>query len=979
MVARRRVRRAFEVLALVVVFVATVVAVPSRAQAGSGTGSLGPLVRESRLAPAALPSGSTPVGTVAPSQRVSFEVVLAPSHKAELTALLAAQRDPTSPRYHRWLTPEEFSARFGPGPDALARVDAWLGQLGVHAARVSTFALRGSAPAATVESGLGVSLHSYARDGAHFYTADRAPLVPTGAAGDVAALLGLDTQARLLSALHPARAPGLPTGAGQPLDTKQSSAAGASAAVRQPSSSGGASPHIGGALAPRADGLTPCAAATSVATQSGSITPDQTGAQYQIGTLTAAGQNGTGSTVAVYELAPHVPNDVTTYEQCFGLANTVGTVTVDTGGSSDPGGTDEADSDIEEVATQAPGAQILSYEGPNTAQGAFDTWSAIVSQNRAAVISTSWGTCEPMAATDGELTADDTLFKQAAAQGQTVVAATGDSGSEGCYLQTGDTSLEATFPASDPSVTAVGGTSFQSGTTVAWNDCEGTATSACASHGGLAGGGGISQYAVRPSWQPADWEWSGSAYGCGTNCRNLPDVSANAGTPQVFFAGGGWGAFVGTSVASPVVAGLVSDTSTGCAAARLGDIAPTLYGLVAQNDYGSALTDVTTGDNDLTRTYTGTRFPTTTGYDAATGVGVPVAAGWSCSEVGSVSPSVGVAGEHVSVTGLGLEHATITFDGVPAQIVSETATSAMVIVPTTGVNGAAVSVHASGAWGSGTASGAFFFTATAPPPSPPPPPPAPQSGYDLVGSDGGVFVFPTGQAHGYYGSLPGLGVHVHDIVGMVPSPDDGGYFLVGSDGGVFAFGDAAFEGSLPGLGVRVHDVRGIVPTADDRGYFLVGSDGGVFAFGDAPYLGSLPGEGVAVGDVVGIAAAPGDVGYWVVEADGVVHAFGGAAAYGSLSNPTSPVSDIVATADGNGYWIVTQNGGVVPFGDAVFYGSLPFISTIPAEPVIGLVPTTGGYWLIGSDGGIFAFGAPFVGSLPSLGIAVDDIVGAVPN
>jgi len=40
----------------------------------------------------------------------------------------------------------------------------------------------------------------------------------------------------------------------------------------------------------------------------------------------------------------------------------------------------------------------------------------------------------------------------------------------------------------------------------------------------------------------------------------------------------------------------------------------------------------------------------------------------------------------------------------------------------------------------------------------------------------------------------------------------------------------------------------------------------------------------------------------------------------------------------------------------------------------------GGYWLIGSDGGIFAFGdAPFVGSLPGLGVSVTDVVGAVPT
>ena len=256
------------------------------------------------------------------------------------------------------------------------------------------------------------------------------------------------------------------------------------------------------------------------------------------------------------------------------------------------------------------------------------------------------------------------------------------------------------------------------------------------------------------------------------------------------------------------------------------------------------------------------------------------------------------------------------------------------------------------------------------------------SGYDLVGRDGGVFVFPEGESGRFFGSLPGLGVHVDDVTGMVPSPDDKGYFLVGRDGGVFSFGDAPYLGSLPGLHVSVHDVTGIVPTSDNRGYFLVGSDGGVFTFGDARFLGSLPGRGVHVDDVIGIAATPSDQGYWVVEANGTVYAFGDAIGFGSARATTSPVAGIAPTPDGDGYWIVTQGGGVYRFGDAGSFGSLTKLGVTPLRPVIGLVPTTDGqgYWLIGSDGGIFAFGdAPFVGALPGLGVHITDIVGAVPT
>ncbi|HLG67473.1 MAG TPA: IPT/TIG domain-containing protein [Acidimicrobiales bacterium] len=169
----------------------------------------------------------------------------------------------------------------------------------------------------------------------------------------------------------------------------------------------------------------------------------------------------------------------------------------------------------------------------------------------------------------------------------------------------------------------------------------------------------------------------------------------------------------------------------------------------------------------------------------------------------------------------------------------------------------------------------------------------PVNGYDMVGSDGGVFVFPPPNApgQGFFGSLPGLGIHVNDIVGIVATPSNKGYWLVSAAGAVYAFGDATYSGrvssppspivaiagnpsgtgywlvaangkvygfggaasfgDLPSLGVNVADIVGMVPTSDGKGYLLVGADGGLFAFGDAVFLGSLPGLGVHVSDVVG--------------------------------------------------------------------------------------------------------------------------------
>ncbi len=283
-------------------------------------------------------------------------------------------------------------------------------------------------------------------------------------------------------------------------------------------------------------------------------------------------------------------------------------------------------------------------------------------------------------------------------------------------------------------------------------------------------------------------------------------------------------------------------------------------------------------------------------------------------------------------------------------------------------------------------------------------------GVDLVGSDGGVFVFPTYQEEqaagggigqfgtvGFFGSLPGLGIAVNNVVGMVPTNDDQGYDLVGSDGGVFVFPTnqpRGFYGSLPALGIHVNNIVGMVPTATDNGYFLVGSDGGVFAFPPStPFSGSLPGLGIHVNDIVGIAPTADNNGYWLVSSAGTVYAIGDAVSYGDLGGTSStPIVGIASTSDSKGYWLVGKNGSVYNFGDASALGGLPQAGTsvnnivaIFARPnpnqVQYVFPTwTAGYDLIGSDGSIYEFpgGTASPDDLPAIGVSVNNVVGAVP-
>jgi hypothetical protein len=196
-------------------------------------------------------------------------------------------------------------------------------------------------------------------------------------------------------------------------------------------------------------------------------------------------------------------------------------------------------------------------------------------------------------------------------------------------------------------------------------------------------------------------------------------------------------------------------------------------------------------------------------------------------------------------------------------------------------------------------------------------------------------------------------------------PSGTGYWIVHPDGGVFSYGTAPFYGSVPGLGLRLDDIVGIAATPDGRGYWLVGRDGGVFSFGDAGFWGST-GAMKLNQPIVSIEAMPDGGGYWLVASDGGVFAFGSAGFYGSMgAHPLNkPIVGMAASPNGGGYWLVASDGGVFTFGDASFWGSTGSLNL--NAPIVGLTPTPkgAGYWLVAQDGGVFTFGnAPFAGSV----------------
>jgi hypothetical protein len=242
----------------------------------------------------------------------------------------------------------------------------------------------------------------------------------------------------------------------------------------------------------------------------------------------------------------------------------------------------------------------------------------------------------------------------------------------------------------------------------------------------------------------------------------------------------------------------------------------------------------------------------------------------------------------------------------------------------------------------------------------------PPPGYLLLSRDGQVFASGAAQA------LGGMTVNQSSgpAVSIAATPSGRGYWLVSANGTVAAFGDARFYGDLPALGKHVHDIVAIAATSDGKGYYLVGADGGFFTFGDATFHGSLPGIHVHVHDVVGMVASPGGAGYLLVGADGGVFNFGRARFYGSLPGIHRHVHDVRAilpSSTGTGYVLVGADGGAFVFGTGVrFLGSLPG-EGVRVDNVVGiaLTPDNGGYWMAGADGRVYGFGDAQAGAVPN--------------
>ncbi len=851
-----------------------------------------------------LPVTAHAVGQVSPSSPLQVAVSLDSRDPSGLQALATAVATPGSPSFRHFLTPAQVRDRFGAPAGAVGAVTAWLQASGltVGSATGDGLLLPASGPAAAVEAAFATPLVQYRLPGGRIaYANGTVPRIPDPLAGEVAGVVGLDdlTQSTPADPGTPAgpSTPALPSGGGHPGE----------GTVQGPGQATG--------------GPQPCAAAS----HSGGATANQIAHLDGLDQTYEQGRLGQGVTIGLYELGGYSTAAVSAYEQCYGTSTSVTTVPVDGGAHGLSG---ETTLDIEVAAGVAPKADILVYEAPNNPVDSLALYATIAQQDRAQVVSSSWGSCEPDL-TDTVRDAEASYFEEMDLQGQSMFAAAGDEGSEDCDSDAQPTppypdyvyKLHVDDPASQPFVTGVGGTEIPDHTSGApadqqvWNNTgpngdgsgflapfDGTPPEPDQYPGNYVSTGGISEHWAQPAWQ-AGFDTSGNASGtpcaatAGADCREVPDVSALAGPPGYAITdptGTTWAGYDGggggTSAASPMWASMTALADEGAPNFRLGLISPDLYRL-DRSDPG-AFTDVTVGqDNYLTQGGTPDNYTCTYG-----GVG-----GQSCY------------------------HATIGYDmasGLGTPVGS-------VLIP--GLDQASEGV----------------------------------SNYDEVASDGGIFTFGTS---GFFGSMGGRQLN-EPVVGMATTPSGDGYWEAASDGGIFTFGDAGFFGSMGGHPLN-EPVVGMASTPSGDGYREVASDGGIFTFGDAGFFGSMGGHPLDR-PVVAIAPTPSGRGYWEVASDGGVFAFGDASFYGSMGGRalSAPVVGAAATPDGKGYWEVASDGGVFAFGDAGFYGSMG--GHVLHEPVVAMAATADGkgYWEVASDGGIFTFGdAAFSGSMGAVAL-----------
>jgi pseudomonalisin len=332
------------------------------------------------------------------------------------------------------------------------------------------------------------------------------------------------------------------------------------------------------------------------------FTPQEYATFYDLASLQAAGIDGHGQRIGIVGTVPVDPVDIAAFRDIFGLPP-LALEQRGTPAANGPGEQDqlEANLDVSWSGAVAPGASVVLSITSGTV---VDAIRDLVDLTDVWVISLSLELI-PSAKTRAYIRQSLKLFQQAAAQGKTVLVASGDFGA--LRMEKPKPKRGVGSFAQSPFVTAVGGTSPSPGASgdgtygseVVWQD------------GTLASGGGRSKLR-RPSWQK----------GLGSATRTVPDVSLAASGVYPVPDNGDLVLVAGTSAAAPAWAGIIAMLNQQ-KGRPVGPLNATLYGLGNAQAMGGAAVfhDIVEGSSQTTLAK---GFPAKPGYDLATGWGTPI-------------------------------------------------------------------------------------------------------------------------------------------------------------------------------------------------------------------------------------------------------------------------------------------------------------------------------------------------------------------
>jgi subtilase family serine protease len=380
--------------------------------------------------------------------------------------------------------------------------------------------------------------------------------------------------------------------------------------------------------------------------------PDQVQQAYHLTGLYGRGVTGKGRTIVIVDPfgSPTIGRDLRTFDSEEHVPDPPSLKIIRPAGKVPPynprnadmvGWASETTLDVEWAHAIAPGAGILLAETPGAGGGAdmsqiITAERYVIKHHMGAVISQSFGATEQAIGSAAAVRSLRGAYVAAASARITVLAGAGDSGATGLkqdlksyypYQVTG-------WPATDPLVTAVGGTRLnldasgnRNSADTVWNDTYSkTANELVSGNAGpspLAGGGGKSVFFGRPAYQNAVATVTGKH-------RGVPDISMSAactGTVNVYQSFGGqpagWYPVCGTSESTPLFAGIVA-LAAQLAGRPLGAINPALYKLASQHAPG--IVSIRSGNNTVTfrqggRSHTVRGFGARAGYNLATGLG----------------------------------------------------------------------------------------------------------------------------------------------------------------------------------------------------------------------------------------------------------------------------------------------------------------------------------------------------------------------